>query len=180
MIHRSLRKCEIYVIDNTSSETPGWGSEMASGSFADFRSIKTMNYFCATGDYFTEIMTVWKTSHRYIKLHKSTQNIFLNITWHFPQIKTVTFWLISHMKFIAKMTEDPNSAVMHEIMCVQINTYFDTIFKNPWFLNGAPTFWNSGGVQGLSEPLLLNPTANPGWHACFVCVLWLSSCLNWA
>ena len=41
---------------------------------------------------------------------------------------------------IAKMTEDPNSAVMHEIMCVQINTYFDTIFKNPWFLNGAPTF----------------------------------------
>ena len=25
---------------------------MASGSFADFRSIKTMNYFCATGEYF--------------------------------------------------------------------------------------------------------------------------------
>ena len=65
------------------------------------------------------------------------------------------------MKWHDEMTEDPNSAVMREIMCVQINTYFDTIFKNPWFLNGAPTFWNSGGVQGLSEPLLLNPTANP-------------------
>ena len=89
-----------------------------------------------------------QTSHKYIKLHKSTQNIFLNITWHFPQIKTVTFWLISHMKFIAKMTEDPNSAVMHEIMCVQIDHVFWYNFQEPLVFEWSPHFLKFRGGSG--------------------------------